>query len=712
MIPSLMLGPIVTLLAAVESFALTAVALGRPPRRLVQWSFAGGMLGFGAEAAATFGLLTLSNSPATHHAWSTALRILGLLVLVPWGLFVFASGRSADAAIPRGWKVGFAAAGAVLVAGAAAALIWPFFRFPDTVAFVGGQATTAGRLGLIVELLAVLGVLYGLEPTVRNSWGVTRWRMKFLVLGLGGIFVVRLYLLSQMLLFQVELPIYALIQAATLAVGNVFVAASLWRTESFGVDLSVSRHFVYRSVVVAVAGAYLVAVGLAGWVVRDLGIPELIFWGSLVIFVSALGLAALLLSENLRWRVKRYISAHFYPSKYDYREQWRTFTSRLSSRVTLDSLIPQLVRTIAEAVGATAAFLYLRDERDARLHLAEATGPGNPPPVLTAEIEAFPRVAGAGEAIAIGPWGPRRLACLEPAGDALAAQLDGDGIEVVVPLARQEALIGLLLVGRERGGQPYTLEDIELMTVFGEQAAGAVVSAKLSEELSQARTFEAFYRVTSFVIHDLKNSIAALSMLSQNAIEHFDDPHFQRDSILTLSATVDRMKALLTKLSQAREVPESGDEEIDLAALLSEAAKLLVDGKRVSVVRKFQPVPAIRGDREALRRVFQNLLTNAVEAMNGHGEITLGTDARAGRVNCSVQDTGHGMSTEYIRKSLFVPFRSTKKGGWGIGLYQAKQIIEAHGGRIDVESQEGRGTTFTVAFPAIQTVSLAPAGKP
>src|SRR5262249_4373816 len=143
------------------------------------------------------------------------------------------------------------------------------------------------------------------------------------------------------------------------------------------VDLAVSRHFVYHSVAVAVTGAYLLFAGVVGWVLSDLGIPEAIFWGTLALFISSIGVAGLLLSEDLRWRVKRYVSTHFYRSKYDYRDQWRTFTTRLSSRVTRDSLIPELLASVSDAVAAPRVALYLRDDRQERLCLAGSRGGNN-----------------------------------------------------------------------------------------------------------------------------------------------------------------------------------------------------------------------------------------------------------------------------------------------------------------------------------------------
>lgn len=686
-------------LAASGSLGLALLVLARPPRRLAHWSFGAGMLGFAAESLAALGLLVVSEGPASHRLWASLLQLLGVLIPWAWAVFAFVLGRAPDAPVPRGWKMAFGGELIVLLAGVAVSVVSPPFQFPPEVGpFRAGFLTSTGHIGIVLQLLATVAVLYGLEPSLRRSHGETRWRVKFLALGLGGIFAVRFYLLSQVLLFRVLPADFLLAEAGILAVGNLLLVASLIRTQRLGVDLAVSRHFVYRSVAVAVTGGYLLVTGLMGWLLRELGVPETVFWGSLALFVSAVGVAVLLLSEDLRWRVQRYISTHFYRNKYDYREQWRTFTARLSSRVTLDSLIPELLRLVSEAIGAPKVLLYLRDDRDGQLHLAGSVGGSGRAPMLDVNPDDFLPTKGGRQAWLMETWASRQPLGIDSQ-MAVVRSLAAAGLAALVALPWHERLLGLLLIGAQRAGETHSPEDLELLTTVGEQAAAVVAGAQASERLAQARSFEAFHRLTSFVVHDLKNAVSALSMLGRNALDHFDNPAFQRDAIGTLSRTVERVKTLLGKLSSTPEVTQFHFEELDLAALLADVATSLITGKRVSLRRQNEPLPVVLGDRSALERVFQNLITNAMEAMDGEGELTLQTKFRGSQVVCSVSDTGCGMSPEFVRKSLFVPFQSTKKGGWGIGLYQVKEIVEAHRGRIEVETQEGKGTTFILLFP-------------
>ena len=675
-------------LAVLSSLALAAMALARRPRGRLHWGFALGMVAFAADALIALVLLTGTEAPEDRLFWLRAGQVAGLLLLVPWGLFVAGLAHPEGTRLPLPWRLGLAAGAALALGGSAAVAALPAFEVGDIPGpFYAALLEPVGRYGVILQLLATVGILTGLEASLRVSRGFDRWRIKYLLLGLGAIFLARFYLLGHLLLFHVLMAVYPAIGAATLVVGNLLVGAGLARQRLGGINLALSRSVLYRSVVGGVLGLYLFAVGALGWLLNRLGIPEEMLWGSVVVFVSALGLAVILLSENVRWRIKRFIGVNFYRSKYDYRAQWGTFTKRLGSPVTVEELTPRLLEAVCAAVGALKGALYLADERGSRFYLAGAIGIS--PPVGTLQA-ASPLLAALEQGQNGEPTSPL-------AGPHAAAVL-GDAA-VAVPLRWRGALTGIMLIGPEQTGAPYAAEDLEFLATVGEQAAGAIATARLSESLAQSREFEAFHRLTSFVIHDLKNSISALSMLSQNALEHFDDPEFRRDALKTLARTVDRMKALLTRLAARREASARDFQPVDLATLALEALFPVAGHRTVNLVKDLGPVPPVAGDPEALLRVIQNLVTNAVQALDGGGTVTVRTYEERAWAVLSVADTGCGMTEEFIRKSLFVPFCSTKRGGWGIGLSQAKGIVESHGGTLEVASQEGEGTTFWMRLP-------------
>lgn len=677
------------LVAAALSLVFAGISLLRPPRRLRQVTFAGGMVAFALESLLVYGLLVYSPTPEGHHGWMTALQSVALLTPIPWCLFAFLTGRHADAPIPRGWRLSLSLGSAGLAVTAAVNMLWPFLLVQNvTGPFRYAQLSLLGQGGIAIELLATIAVLYGLEPSLRNSQGSVRWQLKYLALGLGGIFAVRFYLLSQALLFHVLDRQSLLIETSALIIGELFVAIGLVRSGALRTDLTVSRHFVYRSTVVGLCGLYLFLAGAAGWLLNAIGIPEAALLGTLVVFVAVMGLAALALSESLRWRFKRYISTHFYADKYDYRQQWRTFTANLTARVTLDGLATQLLRSVTQTIGARKAALYLADETDGALRFHSVLSAGPLPKTLDATPDDFLTGQKASEARHVTALGNGRAEVLLAAGFVLA-----------VPLRTQGRLVGVLLVGAEQTGAPYTQEDLDLLTTLGEQAASATATVQLSERLAQSRAFEAFNRLSSFIIHDLKNSVSALSMLTQNARKHFDDPEFRVGALGTLTRTVERMQKLVGRLSTRQAASELEFESVLLDELARDTAASMSMGPALHLTLALDSASSVRGDGDAIQRVIQNLITNAVEATDGEGTVTVRVCRQDGMVACAVTDTGCGMTDEFVRTSLFVPFQTTKKGGWGIGLYQAREIMTAHAGRIEVSSQEGHGTTVTLLFP-------------
>ena len=679
-----------TLTAAASSLALGVGTVARRPRTILHWAFAIGMAGFAAEAVSAWILLTHTSAPEARGSALQALEILRLVLLVPWAVFAVHllhrgerhSGWSLHYGL-IGWTAGLIATIAIVLS------VPPYLVYETEAAFYAARLTTSGRVSAAVQLASLVGLLVTLEATLRSSRGFSRWRTKFLVLGLGGAVLARVYFLSQTLLFSALMASHVMTIAGIQILANVVIVVSLLR-DRLTADVRVSRHVVYRSVAAGALGLYLIAVGGVGWVLNYYGLSDAVVWSSLAIFVTAVALAAVMLSESVRWKIKRFLSTHVYHSKYDYRVQWISVTKRLGSLLTVGELAPQLLQTSVDAVGATTGVLYL--STGATDYRAACFVGFEPPTERVAPDGAVAKTLASTETLVVlGDGGTDLWPTLHP--DL------GDGA-VAVPLRRGAELIGFMVIGAERTGARYTGEDLEFLSTVAEQGAVAISTLRLSESLAQAREFEAFHRLTSFIIHDLKNSISALSMLSTNALKHFDDPEFQRDAVKTLARTVERMTNLIGRLSAGPELPKPNKTAVDVAALVLEATVPLLNNPKIAVVKELASVPPIPGDPDALLRVVQNLVTNAIESMHGHGTVTLKTFEREGRACVVVADTGGGMSEDFVRTSLFAPFRSTKRSGWGIGLYQSKGIVEAHGGTIDVVSAPGQGTTFEIRLPA------------
>lgn len=374
-------------------------------------------------------------------------------------------------------------------------------------------------------------------------------------------------------------------------------------------------------------------------------------------------------------------------AEYDDREHWITFTRRLTQLRGANEMSRELAKYAVWVSGAMCGAVYLAEAGATVYRLGANIGSVRFAPTIDqATVPTRLRTAAS-------PVDVPSSFLPSVTRPALPAAL-------AVPIRWRATPIGIIVLGPPRAGADYSVEDVAFLAAVADQAASSITASRVSEAPIQ----------TTAVIHDIKNSVSTLSLLARNAPGNLSDPEFQRDAIATLSHTVERMRRLLVKLSSPdAETPASSTESIDLQALIIEATTPLATSHKVRLVRQLRPVDAVYGDRDALLRVVENLTTNAAEAIDHEGTVTVTLAQERGHAIISVADTGCGISEDYQERHLFSPFRSTKKGGWGIGLYQTKQVVESQDGEIQVDSAVGHGTTFTVKLPLranVETSSL------
>jgi putative PEP-CTERM system histidine kinase len=244
---------------------------------------------------------------------------------------------------------------------------------------------------------------------------------------------------------------------------------------------------------------------------------------------------------------------------------------------------------------------------------------------------------------------------------------------------------------------PMLQEDMELMRTLADQSALSFHQIRLLERVKQAREIEAFQAMSAFLVHDLKNLSARLSLTAQNLPHFFQDPEFREDAARVINQSVDKIRAMCSELSFLKESMKPVKKPVDMNELAGEVLKELTGVIKAKVELSRGVIPKVPVDREMMKKVLVNLLLNANEAVGDGGLIELKTErANSGKVILTVKDNGRGIPKEFMEKSLFKPFRSTKSKGMGIGLFQCRCIVEAHGGQIEVESKEGEGTLFRI----------------
>jgi signal transduction histidine kinase len=209
--------------------------------------------------------------------------------------------------------------------------------------------------------------------------------------------------------------------------------------------------------------------------------------------------------------------------------------------------------------------------------------------------------------------------------------------------------------------------------------------------------------MSAFFVHDLKNAAASLNLMLKNLPVHFDDPAFREDALRGIGNTARRIDEMIGRLTALRQQPNFNPVEADLNQLVSDALDRLDQMPEVKLTRDLQPLPRILADCEQIQSVVTNLVLNARDAVGPEGRICLRTEHLGRSVVFSVKDNGRGMSAAFLKNSLFRPFQSTKTKGLGIGMFQSRMIVEAHGGSIRVESEMGNGSTFWVSLPIKET---------
>jgi putative PEP-CTERM system histidine kinase len=226
-----------------------------------------------------------------------------------------------------------------------------------------------------------------------------------------------------------------------------------------------------------------------------------------------------------------------------------------------------------------------------------------------------------------------------------------------------------------------------------------LLNLRLANEVARSREMEAFRTMSAFFVHDLKNAAASLNLMLKNLPVHFDDPAFREDALRGIGNTARRIDEMTGRLTALRQRPDFKPVEADLNQIVSEALDNLDGMPQVDLTKDLQPLPRVLADHGQIQSVVTNLLLNARDALAPGGRIRVRTEELGGSVVLSVADNGCGMSAAFLKDSLFRPFQSTKKKGLGIGMYQSRMIVEAHGGSIRVESEAGKGSTFRVSFP-------------
>lgn len=450
----------------------------------------------------------------------------------------------------------------------------------------------------------------------------------------------------------------------------------------------------------------------------------------------------LILFEPVRSLLENAISRWLVRERYELRSRMDGLRRELMNVLDVRDMVRRILASIEGSRRVTNTAVYLMDVDGAGYDLIGHLG--NPKPAERIDIAArrpfVDRLRG----------GPiliesleRELAQIEstrdkPAEknvetiDAIARTLDEMNASLAVPIlggaSDGELVLGLIALKDERLRNAFGFDDIEVFRLLSGQAAITIENSQLYERMKERDRLAALGEMAAGLAHEIRNPLSAIKGAAQLLVGPLADPrtpapgHDVGEFLTIIVDEVNRLNRVVTQfLDYAR--PYKGDAaEIDLNEVVKKTVQLLETRAPAAAttidLKLDESLPRVRGDAEQLRQVFLNLGLNALESLAEGGRLSIMTARHSSRrrretggsVEVCFRDNGSGIAREHLR-NLFIPFFTTKEKGTGLGLPISQRIITQHGGSIQVRSELGKGSTFTVLLPIAEETSVTTTGS-
>jgi len=596
----------------------------------------------------------------------------------------------------RGLKIAFIAIVLIVI----------FMTLPVLYQYVSGSNSIFGdNFNYLLAahlLLSVIGIVL-VEQLYRNIKPEQRWVVKYLCLGLGGMYVFDFYMYSDALLYKrIDLTLWhtrGFVDALVVPLISIAIVRDpLWSLEIF-----ISRQVAFHTTTLLASGIYLMVMGVAGYYVRDYGGNWGLVAQAFFLFATILVLLLFLFSERIRARWKVLLNKHLYPYKYDYRGEWLRFIKTISMVEDDTNLYQKTIKSIAQIIDSPGGMLWLRQKNGfyecvetLEMPLVKTREPSESS--LSRFLEENEFVISIDE-FKVSPEVYNRLGFLE-----LPDWINEISPWLIVPLIHIDKLIGFIVLDHSSAQKKhFNWEDSDLLKTAARQSASFIAQLEASEELAEAKQFESFNKLSTYVVHDIKNLITQLSLITSNAEKHKDNPLFMEDVVNTIANSVDKMNTMMSLLQGKTGVHAS--RMVNVVELLHElvANRELSGGKPTPTLGCESLEFYVKADKDQLLSIFGHLVQNAQDATPDNGRIDVLQTTRGGNVVIEVRDTGCGMDENFIKTELFRPFKSTKgEKGMGIGAYETREIISVLGGEIEVISTVDQGTSFKVYLPGMK----------
>lgn len=600
--------------------------------------------------------------------------------------------------------------GPVVAALALVDILVPFVQFVEH-RVAPGHVNSQGlyQLNIMLSMLGVVGSLVLVHNLYASASDSARQVLRWPALALAAVWVFELNLYTVAYLarhWPVELAaLHGLLDVAfavILAVGAARGGAQL--------RLMPSRAVTFRSISLLVMGAYFAGMlVIAQWLSAAGGALGR-WWQFCFLVVAITGAALALPSRRARAWLRVLLTKHFFQHRYDYRAEWLRFARTMGGQAPDEEtgetppLHQRAVQAMADITDSPSGLLLVPDDEGdlvlaARWRWPTAEVPGQAMSAHAAHFLATSDhivdldIIRAGQESAVGE-GAIVPCWLREESRAWA----------VVPLLHYTRLVGAVVLARPAQARQLDWEDFDLLRVVGQQLATYLAEHQGQLALADAARFDDFHRRIAFVMHDIKNLASQFALLARNAERHAENPAFRADMLVTLRNSADKLNHLVARLSRYNPGGAERIEPVELGPLAHDMVAAFRDRHNVQVLEREGCVAL--GRPHALEQVLAHLVQNAVDASGKDSPVMVVLGHNGGQARIEVIDAGHGMSADFVRTRLFKPFESSKPGGFGIGAYEARELVRAMQGRLDVESREGIGTRFVITLPLHQAAGL------
>ncbi|WP_114327593.1 XrtA/PEP-CTERM system histidine kinase PrsK [Candidatus Colwellia aromaticivorans] len=543
-------------------------------------------------------------------------------------------------------------------------------------------------------LLLNLWLMVLLEQLYRNADVKVKWALWSLIIALGTSTVFDFVLFAQAVMVNQLDFSYWYARGFVTAIGMPLILVSTRRIKNWSVNVFVSRDVVFYSSMLLISGLYLLLLAFAGYVINYFGGA----WGSVIsiafLLLGGTVLAALLMTERVRSEVKVFISKHFFANKYDYRLEWLKSIDQLSSSSN-ENYYKTATEIICSSLNVSQGALVIKVSQ------------GNYTCVYQQDLDIEKRLLhhllAADKFCQQKGWiiDVREYANVEKSYPELALDVDycrTQQIDIIIPIFKKKEVSGFFLLSLPNGRSFLNWEDRDLLFAVSKQLSNYMSLNEVNDSLAESKQFEAFHRMSAFLVHDLKNIQAQLGLINANAKRHRDNPEFISDVFETIDSATDKLDKVLTQLRN-KQVAESTKKCINVGKLLKQIA-LQRNVMMPQVILEVSAEIEIVIEQETFYSVLNHIVQNAQEATKDDGWVKIRADIIAESLHIAVLDNGCGMSNDFIKNRLFKPFDTTKgNAGMGIGVYEAKQFIENSSGTMQVTSFEGEGSIFHLTIP-------------